>query len=109
MAWGGCLPVEKVYSFDPAPDSLSAKAKQHIIGAQANLWTEYIPYTQQAEYMLLPRMAAMAEVQWMPVSQKNYQAFVKRLYRLAKVYDHEGYIYALHLWPERYHFNRNRW
>ena len=109
MAWGGCLPVEKVYSFDPAPDSLSAKAKQHIIGAQANLWTEYIPYTQQAEYMLLPRMSAMAEVQWMPVSQKNYQDFVKRLYRLAKVYDHEGYIYALHLWPERYHFNRNRW
>lgn len=109
MAWGGYLPVEKVYSFDPAPDTLSAKAKQHIIGAQANLWTEYIPYTQQAEYMLLPRMAAMAEVQWMPVSQKNYQAFVKRLYRLAKVYDHEGYIYALHLWPERYHFNRNRW
>lgn len=109
MAWGGYLPVEKVYSFDPAPDTLSAKAKQHIIGAQANLWTEYIPYTQQAEYMLLPRMAAMAEVQWMPVSQKNYQAFVKRLYRLAKVYDHEGYTYALHLWPERYHFNRNRW
>lgn len=109
MAWGGYLPVEKVYSFDPAPDTLSTKAKQHIIGAQANLWTEYIPYTQQAEYMLLPRMAAMAEVQWMPVSQKNYQDFVKRLYRLAKVYDHDGYIYALHLWPERYHFNRNRW
>lgn len=109
MAIGGYLPVEKVYSFDPAPDSLSADAKRHILGAQANLWTEYIPYPQQAEYMLLPRMAAMAEVQWVPTNKKDFKAFTERLNRLVKIYDQKGYVYALQLWPDRYNANRQRW
>ena len=53
-AIGGCSPVEKVYSYEPLPDTLSAEAKNRIKGVQANLWTEYIPFTTQAEYMVLP-------------------------------------------------------
>ena len=94
---------------DPAPDSLSAESKSHILGAQANLWTEYIPYTNQVEYMILPRMAALAEVLWTPVANKNYDAFVKRMTHLATIYDSYGYIYAPHIWPERYKENRFEW
>ncbi len=106
---GGYLPVSKVYEMDPAPDSLSAESKSHILGAQANLWTEYIPYTNQVEYMILPRMAALAEVLWTPVANKNYDAFVKRMTHLATIYDSYGYIYAPHIWPERYKENRFEW
>ena len=106
---GGYLPVSKVYEMDPAPDSLSAESKSHILGAQANLWTEYIPYTNQVEYMILPRMAALAEVLWTPVANKNYDAFVKRMTHLATIYDSYGYIDAPHIWPERYKENRFEW
>lgn len=108
-AIGGYLPVEKVYSFNPLPDTLSVEARKHIIGVQANLWTEYVPYETQAEYMLLPRVAALAEVQWLPVNKKDYDAFHKRLTRLARLYDRYGYTYALHAWPERYNHQRSVW
>lgn len=108
-AIGGYLPVEKVYSFNPLPDTLSVEARKHIIGVQANLWTEYVPYETQAEYMLLPRVAALAEVQWLPVNKKDYDAFHKRLTRLARLYDRYGFTYALHAWPERYNHQRSVW
>ncbi len=108
-AIGGYLPVEKVYSYNPLPDTLSVEARKHIIGVQANLWTEYVPYETQAEYMLLPRVAALAEVQWLPVNKKDYDAFHKRLTRLARLYDRYGYTYALHAWPERYNHQRSVW
>lgn len=101
MCIGGYLPVSKVYEFDAAPDSLSDAAKKHILGVQANLWTEYIPNTNMVEYMLLPRLGALSEVQWTPVSRKNYDEFVKRETHMSKIYDKCGYKYAIHLWPEK--------
>lgn len=100
-AIGGCSPVEKVYSYEPLPDTLSAEAKNRIKGVQANLWTEYIPFTTQAEYMVLPRMAALAEMQWTPVAKKNFDDFSKRALRLSDLYDRYGYQYARHLWKEK--------
>ena len=100
-AIGNYLPVAKVYEFDPAPDTFSAEAKSHILGVQANLWTEYIPYTTQAEYMILPRIAALAEVQWTPVERKDFDSFTKRAFRLTDLYDRYGYQYARHLWKEK--------
>ena len=108
-AIGGLLPVEKVYSFNPLPDSVSVEARKHIIGVQANLWTEYIPYETQVEYMLLPRLAALSEVQWVPAKNKKYDEFHKRATQLSKLYDRYGYTYALHMWPERYQHNRSDW
>ena len=100
-AIGGCSPVENVYSYEPLPETLDAEAKNRIKGVQANLWTEYIPFTTQAEYMVLPRMAALAEVQWTPAGQKNFDNFSKRALRLSDLYDRYGYVYARHLWKEK--------
>ena len=98
---GGFIPVEKVYALDPAPDSLSAEARRHILGTQANLWSEYMTNGQMVEYQALPRMSALAEVQWTLPEHKNYEAFTERLTRLTTLFEHYGYTYAKHLWPER--------
>ncbi|HSN68511.1 MAG TPA: family 20 glycosylhydrolase, partial [Thermoanaerobaculia bacterium] len=76
---GGNLPLAKVYSFEPIPEALTPEEAKHILGAQANLWTEYIPSPGHAEYMLFPRLAAMAEVGWTPAARKNYDEFVTRV------------------------------
>lgn len=96
----GYITVEKVYSFEPLPDTISEEAKKHILGVQANLWTEYILYPNQAEYQMMPRMAALSEVQWAS-GKKDYQAFLKRLDRLVNLYDAYNLTYARHLWPDR--------
>lgn len=98
---GGFIPVEKVYSLDPAPDSLSVAARRHILGVQANLWSEYMTTESIVEYQALPRMSALAEVQWTLPSHKDYKDFVKRLTRLTRLYDKYQYSYCKHLWPER--------
>lgn len=97
LAIGGFLPLEQVYSFEPAPDQLTADQKGHILGAQANLWTEYIREEEHVEYMTLPRLAAMSEVQWMQPKNKEYAAFLERLPRLLALYDKLGYNYATHV------------
>ena len=98
---GGCIPIEKVYALDPAPDSISATARQHILGVQANLWTEYMTNEALVEYQALPRMSALAEVQWSMPARKDYKAFSERLTRLTSLFDLYHYTYAKHLWPER--------
>lgn len=98
---GGFIPIEKVYSLDPAPDSLSVAARRHILGVQANLWSEYMTTERIVEYQALPRMSALAEVQWTLPSHKDYKDFVKRLTRLTRLYDKYQYSYCKHLWPER--------
>ena len=98
LAIGGYLPIEKVYSLEPAPESLTAEQKEHILGAQANLWTEYIPTPEHAEYMLLPRMAALSEVQWTQAEKKDYDNFLERLPQLINLYDKAGYNYAKHIY-----------
>ena len=96
----GDLSVEKVYSFDPTPDTLSAEARKHFLGVQANLWTEYVPNIQVAEYQVMPRMAALADINWTN-GKKDFPAFKKRLEKLVKLYDHYNLVYAKHLWPEQ--------
>lgn len=98
---GGFIPIERVYSLDPAPDTLSVEARRHILGTQANLWSEYMTNEQMVEYQALPRMSALAEVQWTQPERKDYQAFLHRLTRLTSLLDRYHYTYAKHLWPER--------
>lgn len=102
MAIGGFSDVKNVYNAEPVAPELDAKAKAHIIGVQANLWTEYIASPNYAEYMVLPRMAALSEVQWLQPSEKNYDAFVKRTDSLRHIYELYGYTYAHHLWPDEF-------
>ena len=102
----GFIPVEKVYALDPAPDSLSVAARQHILGAQANIWTEYITNEEMVEYQALPRMSALAEVQWTQPQRKDYEAFKERLSTFTALLELYGYTYAKHLWPERQISNR---
>ena len=102
----GFIPVEKVYALDPAPDSLSVAARQHILGAQANIWTEYITNEELVEYQALPRMSALAEVQWTQPQRKDYEAFKERLSTFTALLELYGYTYAKHLWPERQIPNR---
>ncbi|MBD2751633.1 glycoside hydrolase family 20 protein [Spirosoma validum] len=78
-AFGGSLPLEKVYSYNPTPTELTPEQATHILGAQGNIWTEYIDSPEQAEYMLWPRAAALAEVVWTPQAQRNYDAFARRI------------------------------
>ena len=98
---GGFIPIEKVYSLDPAPDSLSVTAREHILGAQANLWAEYMTNEAMVEYQALPRMSALSEVQWTLPERKDYEAFKERLTRLTALFELYHYQYAKHLWPDR--------
>ncbi|MEM7104439.1 MAG: family 20 glycosylhydrolase [Bacteroidota bacterium] len=79
LAIGGFLPLSKVYSYEPVPKELNAAEAKHILGAQGNVWTEYIPTREHLFYMALPRMSAMAEVNWTPANQKDYDDFTERL------------------------------
>ena len=97
MAIGGFVPLERVYNYEPLPASLTPEQKKHILGPQANIWTEYIPNSQQVEYMLLPRLAALCEVQWTQPEKKNYANFVQRLTKLIKLYDLYNLNYATHV------------
>ena len=97
LAIGGYVPVEKVYSFNVATNSLTPEEQKHIIGIQANLWTEYVPTYSHVEYMLLPRMAALSEVQWSAPEKKNYECFLNRLSQLVDIYDIKQYNYATHV------------
>jgi hexosaminidase len=94
LAFGGYLPLAKVYAFEPTPPELSAAERPYILGAQANLWTEYIPTTQQVEYMVLPRMAALAEVVWTPPSRKSWPDFQRRMRTQYQRYAALGATYA---------------
>lgn len=106
-AIGGYLPIERVYSYEPMPASLTPEEQKYIIGVQANHWTEYIPTLAQLQYMCLPRWAALCEVQWSQPEKKNYQDFLTRLPRLIKNYQTEGYNYAKHVFDVTVDFQSN--
>jgi hexosaminidase len=78
-AIGGHLPLETVYSFDPVPADLNADEARHVLGAQAQIWTEYLPTPGHVEYMAFPRLIALSEVTWSPLERKNYSDFLTRL------------------------------
>jgi len=84
---GGYNPIEKVYAFEPVPKDLNNEQSKHILGAQANVWTEYINNTKKIEYMIFPRMAALSEVLWSAEEKKNWKDFEKRLIEQFKRYD----------------------
>jgi len=94
LAIGGYTPLSKVYSFEPIPDSLSKDEAKHILGAQANVWTEYIPTPEHAQYMTLPRMAAMSEVLWSPRETRDWSDFSSRVQKQLRRYEHRNYTYA---------------
>ena len=95
LAIGGYVPLAKVYGFDPIiPDVLTEEESKHILGVQANLWTEYIHSSNHVLYMLLPRLDALSEVQWTLPENKNYEDFTKRLMRMISFYDRKGYTYS---------------
>ncbi|HEY3386871.1 MAG TPA: family 20 glycosylhydrolase, partial [Saprospiraceae bacterium] len=97
IAIGGLITLEKVYSFNPVPADLTSTEAQHILGAQANLWTEYITSPQQAEYMAYPRAIALAEVLWTPASRRSWPEFAKRLNQHLERLDGMQVNYARHL------------
>jgi len=76
---GGYLPLENVYKYEPVPAGLSAEEAKYILGAQANVWTEYMSNPRKVEYMLFPRLSALAEVLWSPPQGRDYAEFQSRL------------------------------
>jgi len=84
---GGFNPVEAVYAYEPVPAALIAEEGKYVLGAQANVWTEYIKYPSKVEYMVFPRMSALSEVLWTPKEKKNWKDFEKRLQTQFKRYD----------------------
>ncbi len=84
---GGYLPVSKVYSYEPVPASLTSDQAKHILGAQGNVWTEYIGNTKKLEYMLFPRMSALSEVLWSQKMNRDWSDFERRLLAEFRRYD----------------------
>ncbi len=77
--WAKPILLEKVYSYEPTPSEITAEQTRHILGAQGNVWTEYIPTEKDVEYMAVPRMCALAEVVWSPKELRDWADFKKRL------------------------------
>ena len=93
---GGYLPVSRVYEFRPLPSVLTEEQQKHIIGVQANIWTEYITSFKHVEYMAMPRMDALCEIQWNNPNpeERDFDAFVERCRHMAQLYDLYHYNYA---------------
>jgi hexosaminidase len=87
IAFPGELTMEKVYSYEPTPEELSAAEAKHVLGAQGNVWTEYIQTEKQVEYQALPRMSAMAEVVWTRKVLRDYEKFLHRMERQYQRFD----------------------
>ena len=94
LAWGGNLPLSKVYQFDPVVEGMSEEQANHVLGGQANLWTEYVPTKAQAEYMTYPRLAALAEAVWSSKDNRNWDDFSNRVSSLFQRYGIMGVNYA---------------
>jgi len=92
-AIGGFLPLQKVYAFEPMPTKLASQYQRHILGAQGNVWTEYIPSLQHVEYMTFPRLTALAEVAWSAPEGRSYENFRMRLELLLARLDAMGVKY----------------
>lgn len=93
LAIGGCLPLNQVYEFDPIIEGLSPAAVEHVLGAQGQLWSEYMPSMKHVEYMAFPRACALSEVVWLPAKQKNFADFTKRMQVQQQRFDAAGVNY----------------
>lgn len=90
-AIGGYLPLNKVYSYEPVPDSLSIEEKNLFLGVQGNVWTEYIPTDEHMEYMLYPRAIAIAEIGWTIPENKSWNSFYERILKETAQWKLQGY------------------
>lgn len=100
VAIGGFLPVEKVYHYNPVPKELEQEKAHHILGAQGNVWTEYMKTGDHVEYMILPRMPALSEAVWTPLHLKNYQTFIRRAKEHTSRYRYLNLNFATHIFEE---------
>jgi hexosaminidase len=91
---GGYLPLEKVYSYDPVPTGLNAQEAKHILGAQGNVWTEYMGNSSKVEYMIFPRLAALSEILWTPKEKKDWDYFERRLPSIFDRFDEQKINYS---------------
>ncbi len=98
LAIGGYLPLKKVYAYDPIPRSLEPEFIPYILGAQGNVWTEYMKTEDQVEYMAIPRMLAMSEVVWTDKDLKSYDDFIMRLEHVNERLRMLDYNFANHLY-----------
>ena len=98
---GGYLPVDKVYEYEPCKEGMTEAEKAHILGVQANMWTEYIASVDHLYYMLLPRLAALSEVQWCKEGRKDWERFYAACDHYCKMYRTMGYSYAPHILQAR--------
>jgi hexosaminidase len=94
LAIGGFNTLKRVYNYEPIPAELNAEQAKRVLGSQANLWTEYIPTAEQAEYMILPRMPALAEVLWSTKEQRNWEKFNQRLQPHLVGFEQKGLHYS---------------
>lgn len=94
QAWGGFNGVKRVYSFDPVPQGIAPENAHHVLGGQANLWTESIRTPEHAEYMLLPRLAALSEALWTDTTAKDWKRFERKLDHQYDYYAAKGWNYS---------------
>jgi hexosaminidase len=94
LAAGGYLPMEKVYQFDPVPAALTPEQRKYVLGAQACAWTEYMESPEKVEYMVFPRISALAEIVWSPKEGKNWNEFKSRMPKQLRRYEQRGINYA---------------
>ncbi len=94
QAWGGLNRLKDVYGFNPLPDEIDHSKGHHILGGQANLWTEQIETFEHVERMILPRYSALAEALWLQPEKKYWNGFKKKLSVQLKRYQHLGYRYS---------------
>lgn len=95
LSIGGYVPLEKVYAFEPVPAELSADEAKHIIGGQANIWTEYLETPPAVEYMAFPRMLALSEVLWSRKEDRNFGDFHRRMLTVLPRLDSQGVNYRI--------------
>jgi hexosaminidase len=93
-AFGGFIPLDKVYSYSPIPAELNSEQSKYILGVQANLWTEYILDFKQVQYMIFPRLFALSEVGWGTSKPENYKQFENRVVEHFKILDKMNINYA---------------
>lgn len=94
LAIGGFTPLEKIYGYEPVPAALSAENARFVMGAQGNVWTEYMASPAHVEYMVYPRAAALSEVLWSPKESRDYPSFMKRMKFMVKRYKSIGLNYC---------------
>jgi len=94
QAWGGYTPLSKVYTFDPVVEGMTKEEAAHVLGGQANLWAEFVPTESQSEYMIYPRIAALAETVWSPKEMRDWDDFSKRILTMFERYENLEINYA---------------